>query len=135
MSDSEADDGANDGAVARVGRATLGFASGFAAIAFFASGARFALSVIAGGAIIALNLFALSTILRRTLVAPSSAPASPLWALAFLAKLVALFGGTYALFASELVTVLGVAVGFASLLPAIVLEGARASDGDRSKPQ
>ncbi len=119
-----------DGAVSRVGRSVLVTAIVIAVVAFFAANARFAISVVVGGAIVSLNLVALAKILRATLVPPHAPQPSALWALAFVAKLVGLFGGTYLLFASGWVTVLGVAVGFAALLPAVVLEGARASADD-----
>ncbi len=114
--------------VATIRTVSLGIAASTILLAVAAAttqGARFAVGVLTGGGVGLLNFLLLAGI-GRAMTRPSG---SGLWGLAYLFKVLVLFGGAFLLLRAGVVPGLGLVVGLCALLPGIVLGGLRAAPG------
>ena len=102
-------------------------ASALAVAAFFALSRHFALGVVAGGAIALSNFVVLARVGRAL---TGNRRQAFFWGGVYLAKVAVLFGGTALLLHSGAVSGLGVVVGFAALVPGIVVGGLLAAPSD-----
>ena len=127
MGDEPAVAEAHDDTVPRVARWIAVFSCVFAIVSRTVADTRTALSVLVGGAIIGTNLFVLARVIRAT---TGPARSAMIWVFVYVAKLGALFGGTYVLIHGDYVSAIGVGGGFAALLPAVVVVALLPTVGD-----
>ncbi len=117
-------EGQKDRTIGSVAMVVIASGAVLAAIGFFGSGPRFAISVVIGSMVALLNFLVLARV-GRALTEEGSNPA--VWSLVYLFKILALFGGVFLLLRSASLSLLGVLTGLSSLVPGIVLGGVAAS--------
>lgn len=100
---------------------SIGVCAGLLAVAsWIAVGRHFGLGVVAGGIVGLLNFIVLARVGKA--ITGKSRDAA-FWGAVYLVKVVALFGGTFLMLRSGVVSGLGIVVGLTALVPGIVVGG------------
>jgi len=98
-----------------------------AAASYFVVGGRFGLGVVAGGTVGLLNFVVLARVGKAITGKTKDAV---FWGVVYLVKVIALFGGTFLMLRSGVVSGLGIVVGLTALVPGIVVGGLLAAPRD-----